>query len=398
MARFGKEDYIKIYNEYNVNKTWSFSKVETYIRDKYEYFLKYVIKVKGDRNDSGYGDFGTLVHDTIEKYYNGEITKQQVLEEYDNKSVELDMLGKKFDRTDENKNEKYRNEYDTCVRHYLKEIEKPNNKFITEKPIILQLAPKIVLIGYIDLLEYIGNDLIITDFKTSTIFSKADMEDKTAQLMLYAEAIREKIKAENFDHIKIQYDFIKYVTVKYLQLNGTEKLRNIKRSEIGTSLSSAAKTFLKKAGYDENKIESYISQMEFTNSIECLPQEIQDKFSINKCIVGVELSQDIIKKFKDNLISTIQEIEDKENKYHLLKDENIFWQDVENKDSFYYANLCEYSMDIHKPYKAYLVKNGLLQDVIEKQEQIKKEQLEQMTGIVDNKSTIDDKWKDMFGE
>lgn len=396
MARFGKEDYIKIYNEYNVNKTWSFSKVEVYLRDKYEYFLKYVLKIKGDRNDSGYGDFGGLVHDTIEDYYNGKLTKEQVLSQYDNKSVELDMLGKKFDRTDEKKNENYRQEYDICVRHYLERIEKPKNKFITEKPIILQLAPKIVMVGFIDLLEYIGNDLVITDFKTSIIFSKADMEEKTAQLMLYAQAIKEKAGLENFEHLKIQYDFIKYVTVKYLQLNGSEKSRNIKRSEIGVSLSSAAKTFLKKAGYDENKIQSYISQMEFTNSIECLPQEIQDKFSVSKCIVGVELSNDIIEKFKNNLITTIQEIEQKEKEYQLTKDENIFWQDVEGRDSFYFANLSEYSMDLHKPYKAYLVKNGLLQDVIQKQEQMKMEQLG--IKLVDNKSTIDDKWKDMFGE
>ena len=396
MARFGKEDYIKIYNEYNVNRTWSFSKVETYLRDKYEYFLRYILKIKGDRNDSGYGDFGTLVHDTIEDYYNDKITKEQVLSQYDNKSVELDMLGKKFDRTDEKRNEDYRQEYDICVRHYLERIEKPKNKFITEKPIILQLTPKIVMVGFIDLLEYIGSDLVITDFKTSTIFSKADMEEKTAQLMLYAQAIKEKAGLENFEHLKIQYDFIKYVTVKYLQLNGNEKSRNIKRSEIGMSLSSAAKTFMKKAGYDENKIESYISQMEFTNSIECLPQEIQDKFSIDKCIVGVELSNDIIEKFKNNLTTTIQEIEQKEKEYQITKDENIFWQDVEGRDSFYFANLSEYSMDLHKPYKAYLVKNGLLQDVIQKQEQMKMEQLS--VKLVDNKSAIDDKWKDMFGE
>ena len=398
MARLGKEDYIEIYKKYNVNKTWSFSKVETYLQDKYEYYLKYVAKIKGDRDDSAYGSYGTLVHDTIEAFYNKQITKEEVLQQYDNKSTELEMFGRKFDRTDEQKNEKIKLDYDVCVRHYLERIERPNNKFVTELPVILDLTPKIILVGYIDLLEYVENDLVITDFKTSTIFSNADMKDKTAQLMLYAEAIRKRSNLENFEHIKIQYDFIKYVQVKYLQLNGKEKVRNIKRSELGTSLSSAVKTFLVKEGISQNEIEKYLTQLEYTNSIDCLPKNIQDKFSIDKCIVSVDLSEDIIKEFKTNLINTITEIQENENKYQLTLDEKIFWSEVDTKKSFYFANLSEYSMDLHKPYKEYLVKSGLLVDTLMKQEQDKLNEIKTTSQVIDNKSSLDDKWKDMFGD
>lgn len=399
MARFGKEDYIKIYNKYGVDKVWSFSKVETYIQDHYEYFLKYIKKVPEDRNDSAYGDYGTLTHDIIEDYYNDKIKKEDLISIYDKKTVEFEIIGKKFDRTDEQKNEKIKLDYDICIKHYLQNIKKPTTNFKTELPVVLELEPGIVMIGYIDLIELDNGSITITDFKTSTKFSSADMKTKTAQLMLYAEAIRNKQNLPDFSTIKIQYNFLKYITVKYMQLNGTEKSRDIKRSEIGSSLSSVVKTFMNKAGYDENTIASYISQIENENSIDSLPEDIRNKFSINDCIVPVELSSDIIKEFKENFISTVKEIENLEEKYQLTLDENVFWDECTTAKSFYFANLSGYSMDVHKPYKQYLVKNGLLVDTLRKQEQdILVPIINNVQNNTDTSKTIDDKWKDLFGE
>ena len=78
MPRLSKEDYIKIYKKYNAKRVWSFSRIETYKQDKYEYFLKYVKKIPGDRQDSAYAPYGTLVHDIIENFYNKQIKLEDI--------------------------------------------------------------------------------------------------------------------------------------------------------------------------------------------------------------------------------------------------------------------------------------------------------------------------------
>lgn len=399
MPRLSKEDYIKIYKEYDVKRVWSFSRIETYKQDKYEYFLKYVKKIPGDRQDSAYAPYGTLTHDIIEGVYNKEIAFNDIQNEFDKKSLELEMLGKKFDRTDEQKNDKIKKDYEICIKDCLRSVVPPRVPFKTELPIVVDIAQGIVLIGYIDLIEIDNGKITITDFKTSTIYSKADMQNKVAQLMLYAEAIRKKKKLENFDNIQIQYNFLKYTTVSYVQLNGKIKSRNIKRSEIGKNLSSIVGTFLKNKGYDEFDINVYKEQVENTNSLDGLPKEIQMMFTILPCIVKIELSNEIIENFKKGIVDTVQEIKNKEAEYALSGDENIFWDKVDTSKSFYFANLSEYSMNLHKPYKQYLVKNGLLMDALQKQEQ-ENQTISASTQNVESSinSTIDDKWKDMFGD
>lgn len=399
MPRLSKEDYIKIYKKYNVKRVWSFSRIETYKQDKYEYFLKYVKKIPGDRQDSAYAPYGTLAHDIIEGVYNKEIDFDDIQNEFDKKSLELEMLGKKFDRTDEQKNDKIKKDYEICIKDCLKSIVPPRVPFKTELPVVVDIAQGIVLIGYIDLIEIDNGEITITDFKTSTIYSKADMQNKVAQLMLYAEAIRKKKKLENFDNIQIQYNFLKYATVSYVQLNGKVKSRNIKRSEIGKTLSSIVGTFLKNEGYDEFDVNMYKEQVENTNSLNGLPKEIQMMFTILPCIVKIELSNEIIENFKKDIVETVHEIESKEAEYALTGDENVFWDEVDASKSFYFANLSEYSMNLHKPYKQYLVKNGLLMDTLQKQEQ-DNQGISVSTKNVESSinSTVDDKWKDMFGD
>ena len=309
------------------------------------------------------------------------------------------MLGKKFDRTDDVKNEKIKTDYEACVKDCLNCLVPPQVPFKTELPVVVDIAQGVVLIGYIDLIEIDKGKITITDFKTSTIYSKTDMQNKVIQLMLYAEAIRKKKKLENFDNIQIQYNFLKYATVSYVQLNGKIKSRNIKRSEIGKNLSSIVGTFLKNKGYDEFDINMYKGQVETTNSLDGLPKEIQMMFTILPCIVKIELSNEIIENFKKGIVDTVHEIENKEAEYALSGDENIFWDEVDTSKSFYFANLSEYSMNLHKPYKQYLVKNGLLMDTLQKQEQ-DKQTISASTQNVENdiNTAIDDKWKDMFGD
>ena len=60
---------------------WSWSRYNTYKTDHYSYFLKYVKNIKEDRRDSIYAVSGGYCHDIIEKYYNGTITQEDMINE-----------------------------------------------------------------------------------------------------------------------------------------------------------------------------------------------------------------------------------------------------------------------------------------------------------------------------
>jgi hypothetical protein len=147
---------------------------------------------------------------------------------------------------------------------------------------------------------------------------------------------------------------MKYVNVTYTQKKGDKKIRQIERNAIGKNLQSNAKMWLKHFGYSEDEMENYLQEMIDINSIECLPQEIQDTFEIDDCYIEVEINEEIIEEHKKNIIKVIEEIIEKEEEFKLTKDRNLFWKDVDKNSSYFHANLSGFSSKLHLPYKKYL--------------------------------------------
>jgi hypothetical protein len=94
--------------------------------------------------------------------------------------------------------------------------------------------------------------------------------------------------------------------------------------------------------------------MILNNTINCLPDEVREKFNINDCYVEVPLSEEKIEELKADIIETLHDFRAKEQEYNKTKDEMIFWQDVTDADAFRLALLSGYSRKLHKPYDAYL--------------------------------------------
>ena len=69
------EEIREICEKNNVDRLWSWSRLNTYANLPYEYFLKYVINTEEDRTDCVYPVMGGLAHSVIEKYYLGEIDR-----------------------------------------------------------------------------------------------------------------------------------------------------------------------------------------------------------------------------------------------------------------------------------------------------------------------------------
>ena len=83
MSRLSFDELDKIKKKYGVSILWSWSRIDSYITSPYEYYLKYILHKKEDVQNCAYAPCGSLVHDCLERYYNGSITSEQMLEEFE---------------------------------------------------------------------------------------------------------------------------------------------------------------------------------------------------------------------------------------------------------------------------------------------------------------------------
>ena len=372
MARKTKEELNALCSQLNVKTLDSWSKYHCYKQDHWEAFLKYVLHEKEDRTNGIYAVSGGYCHDIIEKLYKGEIKYEDMIDLYEDSLLTMNIAELKYDRNDAEKNEKIANKYENCVRHFFRNhniIKQPHR---IEHFITIRTSDDIVLQGYIDFLfteKYVDEDgnertrIRIVDWKTSTRYTGQKIDAECGQLVIYAEGIRQALGIP-LEDIICEWNFLKYVTVTYEQKNGTFKDRYVERNSIGESLVNTAKMWLKHFGYEDD-IDSYVDTMILDNTIDCLPDEVREKFVIKDCYVEVPLSEDKIDELKADIIETIHDFREKEKKYRETKDEMLFWQDVTDADAYRLATLSSYSRKLHKPYDAYLKEQEMFENKTE---------------------------------
>lgn len=357
MARVSKEVLNELQKQYNTKKIYSWSKLELFNTDRWIYYLRYIKRVKPDNRTGAYAEIGTVVHDQLQRFYEDNITNQDMvntlLEQYD----ECSLKGFKFDKSDEKRNKQIAEKYISCCKHFLERHQKANGSTKCEAFIPLILRDKDgenkIIQCYIDFLNIDNGVLKVIDYKTSTIYSKKNQEELAGQLKIYALAINKTMKVP-LEKIKLAWNFVKYISVEYIQQNGKTKVRHIERNCIGEDLKAPIKTWAKKLGYNEGEINSMINECVLLNSIDNLPENIREKFKISDCLVYVEFKEEDTIEIANKILDTIDTIERLEVKYQLTEDSDLFWQDVNSRDEYRLSNLCDYSIEYHLPYKKYL--------------------------------------------
>lgn len=352
MARKSKEYLEKLKKKHNVDQLWSWSKYNCYKNSIFEYYLKYIAHVKEDRDDGIYGVSGNACHTILENLYSSKTKYEDMLQGYEDVLFTFNAGELKYDRSNEEKNNNIAQKYEACIRHFFQNHDLINKKVELEKFIIIKVN-NFVFQGYIDFIHKEDNCFVITDWKTSSIYTGKKIDHEKGQLVLYAEGIRQLgVPLEN---IRIRWNFLKYVIVEVQQANGKATERNIVRSEIGESLKSNAKMWLNKAKcYTDEEIESYLDLLEQTNDINNLPTDIRKKYKIKDCYVYIPITEEEIENLKSDIIDTIVDIGKKEIEYFKTNDEKVWWEEVVDAKSYYFANLSGFSAKLHKPYGVYL--------------------------------------------
>lgn len=171
---------------------WSYSRLDSFKDCPYRWFLKYIKKCS--ETDKFYATYGSFMHKLLERYYRGELSKDDMLTTFlTNFSTEV-----KGARPQASTVEKYIK----CGAEYLKGFEPFKfNMIDVEKKVEFNING-IPFVGYIDYLGEIDGEFVIVDNKSRDLKPRSKRAKPTVkdgeldlmlrQLYLYSAAVRQE--------------------------------------------------------------------------------------------------------------------------------------------------------------------------------------------------------------
>lgn len=353
MARLTREQTQKLIEMYGVDRLWSYSRFNSYLEDPWRYAMLYIKKVKNEQNV--YSHWGTVSHDLVQGYYDGEHSYEDMIRIFDEKVMEynLDPDALKFP------SEKVRDGYFKNLRVYFQNTEIIPHKVKNEQAVLIPLYDKkreedVVFVGYIDSM-YVDEDGVtnIIDFKTSSkgSFTGRKLVDTARQLKLYCIGIH-KTQGIPYENIRMRFDLMKYYDVQYKQKNG--KIGSSKQeraSWVSTQLSKLRKDLFE-LGYDPFEVDAILEESVENNSIKNLPQEVQDKFNLANCWVDITIDSEEADELEELVCDVVAEIKEKE-ALAIKEGFDVAFPEPEINASnrFFYENLAPNLLKHHEGYK-----------------------------------------------
>ena len=353
--RLTDEQLEKVKAKYNVEELWSFSRFDTFRISPYLFFLKYVKKEQPKKDIvSPYGIIGNAAHTILEKLYSGDIQYSEMADAFLNEyTTQIEIFGLKFNNTDEKMNDSISIKYKRDLEHFFRNYKPIDAKHQMEKFIATEVQPGVaVLQGYIDDVCKIDGKYIITDFKTSSKsgFIGEKLKEKAAQLAIYAKGLEQM--GVPADSVVARFCMLKYVSVDIRQKNGKVKTSDIERCKIGERLQPKAAVWLKEFGYSKEEINNFLAQMFVDNSIDCLPDEVKECFTIRDCYIEIENPLDVYEEVKKEIIDVVSEVDNRMHEWEQTFDEKIWWdpEDLLEENSYYHVQISSYNINQHKPF------------------------------------------------
>lgn len=325
---------------------YSFSKLSTIENCPYEAYLTYVQHEKG--SNSVYGILGTCIHDKLEEIMNGTAVKADLKTALEQDLEQLELLDLNFPK-DFKGGDSIRTNWIADMTHFVDHFQKPVGEFNTEEFLLYKIDDDHYIQGYADLVRYDSEDgskQSILDWKTSSMYSGEDMKHHGRQLVIYALAKEQA----GIEINEIAWIFLKYVTVTFMgkkrsnSKTKSEISKNINRRKIAIELDKYIRDDLIEAGYDDIDIEMYMLQVNQSNSLDPLPEEIKAGYKIEPCIVTYELTEEVkeeCRQYINEMIEMFESIDDEDRKWA----PRSFYKDTrfgQKEDTFFCNFLCNH--------------------------------------------------------
>lgn len=356
---------LMIHNE--VKNIWSWSKYNTYLKDPYGYLLKYILKVPEDKMANAFSFLGGFTHEVLEEFYEDKLDNDEMVKRFEDIIFEQKLMDIRFATNDE-MNDLIRVKYISCIKHFFKNYVKDGNATI-EKFVYLKTGNHLFQ-GYVDKFhaeineeDVMNSKLYIDDFKTSTMYKGDKAEEEKGQLLLYTIALSEMYNIP-YDKITARWNFLKYVAIDCLQVNGKWVTMYAERNDIAEKLKAKMRTWFTKSknNYTDEYFDECFNEVTKLNKemfidadcLKNLPEDVKDKFIIKDALVEIIINEDEIIRFKKELDDNCNEILKKEQEYAITKNDDLFWTDINPKNSFFFMSLCGYSAKHHLPIKKHL--------------------------------------------
>lgn len=172
--------------------SWSYSRLDSYGQCPYRWFLRYIKECK--ESDKFYASYGSFMHHILERYYNGELSKDDMLLEF-----LLDFSSKvKGARPKEATVQKYIEQ----GSEYLKNFQPLPFKMISVENKVEFDIDGIPFVGFIDFLGEEDGEYIVVDNKSRDLKPRSKREKPTAkdkeldemlrQLYIYSAAVYQR--------------------------------------------------------------------------------------------------------------------------------------------------------------------------------------------------------------
>lgn len=177
---------------------YSFSKLKCFLECKYGFYERYFEKPEKENpflvTGHGMSEFGSFVHDILERYEKGELEIYEMLPYYErnfDKNVKSDFVLK----MSEDFSKDFRNLYYKSGEKYLGDFSGFDGiKVLEAEYYFEEVIKNFIFVGKIDLIAEDDNDnLIVIDHKSKSSFkNKKELHEYARQLYLYSFAVRKK--------------------------------------------------------------------------------------------------------------------------------------------------------------------------------------------------------------
>ena len=308
---------------------YSISRLNTFNQCPLQYYFTYVLHDRGDNNI--YGIMGGHIHDCLQNICDGVGTYEDMINTYRLELNKCKIQGIKFP------SETIGQSWENDMEHFCTNFKSPYNTTATEKGFVANIGG-VHMQGFIDLIVPVADGVAIIDWKTSSKFDKKKLLYAGRQLVLYKLAVEKElgIPVKN-----VGWYMLKYVKVCY---DKKEKICN--RGKWVKDVSNLITTQLKKMGYAEFMIPLMVDGAIKKNSLDNMPQEVQDRFVLKDCIIEYDVTDVLIKETENYIKNTVHDIENA-----------IEYPTCDiDKENFFCNTLCSHK-DKCQPFKEWYEKN-----------------------------------------